>query len=252
MRAEQERQAREQHERQAAQSATVEQPRPRPRPTPGPTPMGPRPTPMPQAPAAQAPSAPSAGATWQPPAWQPPQPQPAQAWAPQPQPQPQVTPPAERRDDAAAVPPRLVDLRSTLLSWLSTSYRDVRLESNGWITIPDIGPSVIQIETSIIQGGHLKAEVFAPLVLDVPLSGDLFRYVGLEGGRFHFGVISLDAGEDGTDELALLQFSHSLLADDLQRDELLAVVWLVAATVMSRAPELKRRFGGMLFAEIAR
>jgi len=111
---------------------------------------------------------------------------------------------------------------------------------------------VIQIETSIIQGGHLKAEVFAPLVLDVPLTNELFRYVGLQGGRFHFGVMSLGAGEDGTDDLALLQFSHSLLADSLQRDELLAVVWLVAATVATKAPELRHRFGGMLYAELGR
>lgn len=150
------------------------------------------------------------------------------------------------------MPPRLADLRSKLLAWLSASYRDVQMEPNGWITIPDIGPSVIQIETSLVQGGHLKAEVFAPLVLDVPLSTELFRYVAMEGGRFHFGVISLDAGEDGSDELALLQFSHSLLADNLQRDELLAVVWLVAATIVSHAPELQRRFGGVLYAEIGR
>jgi hypothetical protein len=85
-------------------------------------------------------------------------------------------------------------------------------------------------------------------VIDVPQSPELFRHVALEGGRFHFGVLSVDAEEQGD---ALVQFSHSLLADGLRRDELLAIVWLVAATVVERAPELQRRFGGSLYIELA-
>ncbi|HSP39458.1 MAG TPA: hypothetical protein VLR26_17090 [Frankiaceae bacterium] len=242
----------------AASAATTEQPRPRPRPIPGPQAgVG---LPSPARPVARQPAAPPAQP--KPDAPEPAQPQPAQAQrAPQPAPLPTSAPvpasatataPDGHRDQSQLpVPPRLADLRSNVLSWLSESYRDVHVGSNGWITIPDIGPSVIQIETSIIQGGHLKAEVFAPLVIDVPLNAELLRLVALEGGRFHFGVMSLDAGEDGTDENALLQFSHSLLADNLRRDELLAVVWLIAATAVERSPQLQQRFGGVLYRDLS-
>ena len=186
----------------------------------------PRPTPGPEA--APPPSAPEASATVVSPILRP-------------------EPPTEKAPTPE--PPRVAELRRHILEWLRGSYRDVRAEDNGWITIPDIGPGAIQIETSLVEGDHLKVEVFAPLVLDVPLSDDLLRHVALEGGRFHFGAISLDA-DDG-DEAALLQFSHSLLADHLDRDSLLAVVHLVASTVVERSTELQRRFGGMLYRELA-
>jgi hypothetical protein len=170
---------------------------------------------------------------------------------PQPAPAETFAAPAPTPAPEPEVPPRLADLRRALAEWLDSSYRDVQVEDNGWITIPDVGPSVIQIESSLVEGQHLKVEIFTPLLLDVPLTPDLFRFVAVEGGRFHFGTLSLDAGEEGTDEYGLLQFSHSLLADTLDRDAFLAVVWLVAATVVERSNLMQQRFGGELFRDLA-
>jgi hypothetical protein len=138
-------------------------------------------------------------------------------------------------------------MRRRLREWLESSYHGVEVEDNGWITVPDIGPSTVQVEASLVQGGHLKVEVFTPMLIDVPLSDELLRYVAIEGGRFHFGSMALDVDED---EHALLQFSHSLIADSLDREAFLAVVWLVASTVVERSPDLQRRFGGALFREL--
>lgn len=225
---------------------TVVRPRPRPHPAGAPAANGaaaPAPAPAPAQPARPAPSVPAADSS---------------PTVETPQASHEVSHQASHQASQQpgsdpAVPPRLADLRRRLEEWLHGSYRDVRVEDNGWLTIPDIGPSALHLETSVIEGDHLKIEVFTPLLLDVPQTPDLFRFVAVEGARFHFGTMSLDVDEDGADGAesgALLQFSHSLIADSLDRDTLLAVLWRVGATVIERSGELQRRFGGVLYREM--
>jgi hypothetical protein len=242
------------HPEGGAEQRTVTRPRPRPRPQAAaragaPAANGAKPAAAPAEPAAQPVSRPAPTAESSP-TIETPVRAPAHAAEPSPQAGAQTV---AQPSPEPAVPPRLADLRRRVQEWLQGSYRDIRVEDNGWITIPDIGPSALHIETSLIEGNHLKIEVFTPLLLDVPPTADLFRFVAVEGARFHFGTMSLDAGDEGDEEDsgALLQFSHSLIADSLDRDTLFAVLWLVAATVIERSGELQQRFGGILYREMA-
>ncbi|MDQ1650573.1 MAG: hypothetical protein QOG60_2630 [Frankiaceae bacterium] len=268
-------------------SSSPAPPRPRPRPTPGvrPTPS-PSPSPSPS-PADEPDGHPADSATVFTQVLRPGQPQaeagpPAGAPAPErPRPTPAAPAPQTSQEAEAAqapqapqrqteqqpsqqpehhaaqqdVPAPLRELRERLVGWLSERYRDVRVEDNGWITVPDIGPSLLQIETSALVGDHLKAEIFAPLVVDVPVTDELLRYVALQGARFHFGAVTLDAEDDVTpgssDAQGLLQFSHTMLADGTSHEAFLAAVWLIADTVVTQSVGLQRRFGGSLVADLA-
>jgi hypothetical protein len=225
-----------------APAATRDRPRDRPRPTPHPSPR-----PVPTATTNGAPPPPTA----QPAIQSAPQPavhSAAQSAGPQPS-APSTSEPAEPAAGGEQDP--LETLRRRLLAWLQEEHDDVRMEDNGWITLPHVGPTAVQIETSRVAGDHLKVEVFAPLVLDVPVTPALLRHVALQSGRFHFGVVSLDAGEDGSDDTGLLQFSCSLLGDDLGADAFRTVVRLVSSTAEEEAEALRSTFGGSLYRELA-
>ncbi len=87
--------------------------------------------------------------------------------------------------------------------------------------------------------------VFCPLVLNVPITFDLCRWISIEGQDFKIGSVILVPKEDGTS--GAVYFRNALIGDDLDESELMGAVYAVAFTSDRLDNEIKDRFGGDLF-----
>jgi T3SS (YopN, CesT) and YbjN peptide-binding chaperone 1 len=85
------------------------------------------------------------------------------------------------------------------------------------------------------------ADVFAPVLWDVPVTPELYKYVAEATNSWLFGHLMMFMNEDGN---ANLFFKHDLLADYIDSEELDATVACVALNADELDDELKGRFGG--------
>jgi hypothetical protein len=84
--------------------------------------------------------------------------------------------------------------------------------------------------------------VSAAILFDVPVTNDLFRWVATEGADYRFGNAHLYLDESET--TAQLFFSHTLLGDYLDAEELNYAVAAVGFTADRLDDELLSLFGG--------
>lgn len=87
--------------------------------------------------------------------------------------------------------------------------------------------------------------ISAPVLLDVPVSAELYRYVAAE--KFRFGSFKVFFEDDQTAETATtasLVFSHSIVGDFLDLDELNVSIGMVLVSATSEMDDLQPRFGG--------
>ncbi len=107
----------------------------------------------------------------------------------------------------------------------------LRFESTGCtVSCEELG------ETSVV------VRLSAPILFDVPVSNDLFRWVATEGASYYFGNAHLYLSED--EMTAHLFFSQSILGDYLDEQELNGAVVAVGFTADRLDDELLPRFGG--------
>lgn len=88
---------------------------------------------------------------------------------------------------------------------------------------------------------HIKC----PMLVDVPITADLTRWIAVEGQRYFLGSTYLNPNEDG--KTGWVYFRHNLLGDDLDEPELMEALYAVAITSNTLDNELKEKFGGELF-----
>ena len=84
--------------------------------------------------------------------------------------------------------------------------------------------------------------ISAVILLDVPVTNDLFRWVATEGADYRFGNAHLHLDE--SEATAQLFFSHTLLGDYLDAEELNWAVGAVGFTADRLDDELLPMFGG--------
>ena len=85
-----------------------------------------------------------------------------------------------------------------------------------------------------------------PLLFGLEPSQELFRHVGLHADDWHFGHLSLTETDDGDYKL---WFTHSLLGDYLDVEELKTAVATMAKAADGLDDELKATFGGERYHE---
>lgn len=85
--------------------------------------------------------------------------------------------------------------------------------------------------------GRAVVDVRAYVVMGAELTQDLLKYLLRENDAFVLGAFGIDDDDD-------VFFSHSMVADDLDKAELRASVYAVAATADRYDDEIKRRWGG--------
>jgi hypothetical protein len=88
--------------------------------------------------------------------------------------------------------------------------------------------------------------VFAQVLLNVPLTPDLYKYVALHSDDLVFGHLVLAEMDDNT---GMLLISHTLLGDYLDEDELLYAVYGVAGAADEFDDKLQQQFGGKRFTD---
>jgi len=86
-----------------------------------------------------------------------------------------------------------------------------------------------------------------PMLTDVPLTADLFRWVATEGQWFKMGGMYVNPDEN--EKTGWLYFKYSLTGDDLDESELLNAVGVVMVMADKFDNELLEKFGGELFGE---
>jgi hypothetical protein len=87
--------------------------------------------------------------------------------------------------------------------------------------------------------------LIVPLLLEVPHSQDLYKHVALHAGDYIFGTLNVVDRETHCD----VNFSHSLLGDFLDPDELKSAVGGMLSSAEDLDDELQAIFGGTKFHE---
>ena len=126
-----------------------------------------------------------------------------------------------------------------------------RILANNWKTelSPD-GSFFLRFESTAChvtcfemgESGSVAVRMSAPILFDVPVSNDLFRWVATEGANYNFGNAHLFLDESET--TAQLFFSQIILGDFLDAEELNTAVAAVGFTADRLDDELLPRFGG--------
>lgn len=86
--------------------------------------------------------------------------------------------------------------------------------------------------------------VFAPMLLNLKPSPELFEYVARNADRWYFGHLGLIEEDDDT---LTLVFAYRVLADYLDPEELKYAISGVAGTASREDDDLAERFGGDVF-----
>ena len=93
---------------------------------------------------------------------------------------------------------------------------------------------------------RLGVSFTCPLVRDVPVSNELFRYVAIEHD-YLFGNLVVELEDD--DRKAFVLFKHSILANDMDASEVKNALLAVLFTSDDLDTEIQKRFGGTMFGE---
>ena len=119
----------------------------------------------------------------------------------------------------------------------------------GKVEIDGDGDFVFHMESTACFGrvvdwgdGDLLFNAWAPVLLDVPLTNELYKFVATES--YDVGNLMLEESDSGN--TGLLKFQYRILANDLDESELKMAVGVVASTADNLDDKLQKRFGGRL------
>jgi hypothetical protein len=133
-------------------------------------------------------------------------------------------------------------------------FNQVLLDDDGDIVIPYestrvfISVSQKEVDKDVLefwnehQLSHNFVEVWAPVIVDVKPSAELFEWVARDGQEYNYGGIRVI--NDGDSKNVQLIFRVSLPGDSLDPGELKDALFAVALTADELDEELKKRFGG--------
>jgi len=153
------------------------------------------------------------------------------------------TPPAELpHPRPAGEPPAVIAARELIeqtLEKLGASY--VADERHNYVL--GVESARAFVVPAWIEGGPTVIRIFAITNLDVPVTGDLARYLLAKNLEFVLGAFALDVDKGA------IWFNHNLLGEFAAPDELEAALMAVANTADGLDDEIKGRFGGRLYTE---
>jgi hypothetical protein len=128
----------------------------------------------------------------------------------------------------------------------------------GRVEIDRDGDYVLHHESAVVfvslqeRGEEANVDViiraFCPLVVNVPITTEVFKWVATEGQSFFFGSCVLFL-EDENEKFGRINFGYSIVGNDLDPNELQNLIYSVMFTGNTLAEVLKGKFGGLLFSE---
>jgi len=95
---------------------------------------------------------------------------------------------------------------------------------------------------------NIIISAYCPLVVNVPLTLDVYKWVATAGQDFSFGHCLLFPNEDN-ENLGRIIFGYSIVGNDLDPNELQNLIYAVLFTGNDLDDMLKDQFGGQLFSE---
>jgi hypothetical protein len=140
-------------------------------------------------------------------------------------------------------PPQVLVLKDKVQRYLNDAVGRVEIDRDGDFTF-QFGSSRIFIRCDALGEEHSVVRFTMLLLIDVPPTPELYRYVATEGS-YTFGHLAI--GEQ--DGRATIFYSHSLLGDYLDPEEFHAAVGAMVNTGDDLDNQLKQMFGGRLFHE---
>ena len=131
---------------------------------------------------------------------------------------------------------------------LDLGIRPEVMDGGGWTFRNGSARIFVRLRERQLKGDSTSAlvDVFAPVLLDVKPSPELWEYVAKNTDNWIFGHLSAEPTDDGTVTLIL---SHRLLGDYLDPEELKTAVGGIAVSADEVDDELRQRFGGRRFHE---
>lgn len=124
---------------------------------------------------------------------------------------------------------------------LSDFLNDVRIAEDGAYLVPYESTMVV-VRPMELNEENTAVVVFGLVARDVPLSPALYEWVARTTDNFTFGHIGIEV--DDLARTAVVVFTHTLLGDCLDPEELRTVVCAVATTADDLDDEVQDRFGG--------
>lgn len=88
-------------------------------------------------------------------------------------------------------------------------------------------------------------KLLIPLVTNVPVTDELFRFVATEGQGYMIGTLRVNVNDD--QKTAWMSLGHCLIGDDLDESELNHATGALVNTADDLDNELRERFGGKLY-----
>lgn len=134
-------------------------------------------------------------------------------------------------------------VRERIAGFLAQSPVEAYRDEVGDFSVP-YGSTTAFVNVVEASEGYACVEVWAPVVHDVPLGPELFRFVAESG--FMFGRLAVERTGDG---LGQVIFVHALLGDTLDPEELFVALGAIATTADDLDDELVARFGGRRLAD---
>jgi hypothetical protein len=118
---------------------------------------------------------------------------------------------------------------------------NIEITEQGAISIP-WGSSHIFIDVEALTETITVVRIAGVTVLDIPVTDELCRDLIINKGM-KFGSWGIERESD-SDKTGNLVFSHHILGNDLDEDELMVSLGLVGAATDNNDDELVARFGG--------
>ena len=136
------------------------------------------------------------------------------------------------------------EVKAKIQRILTDRFGSVRIDSDGDFVIPN--DSAVAFVGVRPWGEEVVVHVTAFMLMDVPLSPELYEWVATEGSYF-FGHVRVKREEGAA--TGTLIFSHCLLGDFLDKEEMLNALDSVAILANDLDDKLQSRFGGRRFIE---
>lgn len=135
--------------------------------------------------------------------------------------------------------PTVLETKAKVQQYLTT-LGSITIDSDGDFSLRHESTRVF-VRVLDFGDGDTLVEVFAPVLIDVPLTPALFEYVATQN-TYRFGKLSI-LKSDGSAS-GVLQVSHSLLGNTLDEEELVGPVAMLATLANNLDDELQPQFGG--------
>lgn len=153
-------------------------------------------------------------------------------------------PPAPGGDGAAQANTQLLVLKDKVQRFLADMVGGLQLTATGDFTFQFGSARVFINCASFGPAGDTLVRVTAPVLFECKPSPELYEHIATHSDDYLFGHLSAQTQQDGT---VAVMFTHILLGDFLDPEELKRAVGGVVSTADQIDDELKTRFGGKRF-----